>query len=208
MNGFSLVWASPDWETKAVYAAADVLRKARHRASESHNFRFTAGGFDLDDFLGWDREFALLAFASFLFPLMVPSEAPLRRRAFRDDPIGEPVNQSDNALVGLRSFKGADALVIKLARRKNLEGGAFSSALSFLGNIHPVRHALLTGFGRGLGCEFGFALFPSYAKNNSDRHLKFVLRKMDMGMPVVTRLRLFEEGLLRNFYNADRRLPW
>ena len=64
---------------------------------------------------------------------MVPYEAILLRMAFRDDPIGEPVNQSDKALVGVRSFKGAGALLIKMDWRKNLEGGAFPSALVFVG---------------------------------------------------------------------------
>ena len=42
------------------------------------------------------------------------SDALLLRRDFHDDPIWEPVNQSDKALVGVRPFKDVDALVIKM----------------------------------------------------------------------------------------------
>ena len=61
----------------------------------------------------------LLAFISFLFSLRVPSEALQLRRAFHDDPISEPVGQSEKALIGVRKFLGPDALIIKMARRMN-----------------------------------------------------------------------------------------
>ena len=53
---------------------------------------------------------------------MVPSEALLLRRDFRDDPIGAPADQSEKALIGVMSFMETEPLSIKLSWRKNLEG--------------------------------------------------------------------------------------
>lgn len=166
-KGCALLGDSPDCETKAVYAESDVLRKARKGTFKSQNFLFMSGIFNLADFLGCDRAFALLAFISSLFPLMVPSEALLLRRAFRDDPIGEPVNQSEKALVG------RGALSIKLACRKNLEGGRMirrncicevtipRSACPPRGICHRIRDRV----NAGAFCP------PSYNKNNFNRRL-------------------------------------
>ena len=119
----SLLGSPSDCATKAAYAAADGLRKARKGTFKFPNFLFATNISNLVDFLGWDRGFTLLAFVSFLSPLRVPSEALLLRMAFRDEPIGEPVNRPEKALAGVRSFKGVGALVIKMSWRENLEGG-------------------------------------------------------------------------------------
>ena len=58
-----------DWATKAVYAAAEGLRKARKRTSKFPNFLFMADVFDFVEFLGRAIEFALLSFISFYFLL-------------------------------------------------------------------------------------------------------------------------------------------
>ena len=87
-KGRSLLGASPDWATNAVYAASEGLRKSTIWAFKSPNFLFVADISNLVDFLGWGREFAPLAFISFLFPLSVHPDALPLRGAFRDDPIG------------------------------------------------------------------------------------------------------------------------
>ena len=79
--------------------------------------------FALAEFLGWVSEFALFAFISFLFSLRVPSDALQLRRAFRYDPISDPAGKPEKALIGVRVFKGSDALVIKMDWMGNLEGG-------------------------------------------------------------------------------------
>ena len=93
-KGCALLGAPSDWATKAVYSAADGLMKARKGTFKFPNFLFLADIFNLVEFLGWDREFALLAFISFLFSPRVPPEALLLMGAFRGDPIGEPATQS------------------------------------------------------------------------------------------------------------------
>lgn len=80
------------------------------------------GIFKMIDFLSWDREFDQLIFLAF-YPLRVPSEALEILRAFKGDPIGEPVNQCDKGLIGVGTFKGVDVLAIELEWRTNLSGG-------------------------------------------------------------------------------------
>ena len=62
-------------------------------------------------------------FIAFLFPLRVPSETLRLRRAFADDPIAEFADHPANALIGVRRVGAADFLSVKLAWRKNLDGG-------------------------------------------------------------------------------------
>ena len=120
------------------------------------NFLFMADVFDLVEFLGWGSEFALLSFSSFLCPLRVPSDALQLRSAFHDDPIADPVAQSEEALIGVRTFKGQEALVIKMAWRENLEGGRILKRTCICSPDHsqmvPPHPPMGSGrgFGRGL----------------------------------------------------------
>ena len=107
-KGCSLLGSSADWATRVVYAESDCLRKAREGAFEFPNFLLMADIFNLVDFLGWDIEFALLAFAPFLFSLGLPSDALLRSRDFRGDPIGgRLINLRGPLLAFVPSWKGA-----------------------------------------------------------------------------------------------------
>ena len=74
----------------------------------------------------WKRICTLSSHILFI-PLRVPSEAIQLRRAFHDDPISEPVDQPEKALIGVGKFTGSDALVIKMDWGKNLEGGGVYS---------------------------------------------------------------------------------
>lgn len=51
-----------DWATKAVYAAAEGLRKAKKGRFKPLNYLFLEDVLRAVDFLGWGSEFALLSF--------------------------------------------------------------------------------------------------------------------------------------------------
>ena len=121
-KGCSLLGDPSDWATQTVYSAADGLMKAKKGPFKFPNFLFVKDVFALVEFLRSGSEFALVAFIFFLFSIRVPSDALQLRRAFRDDPISEPVDQPEKALIGVRKFMGSESLVIKTAWGKNLEG--------------------------------------------------------------------------------------
>ena len=181
-RGRALLGAPSDWATKAAYASTEGLRKARKGTSKFPNILFMADVFNLSEFSGRCSEFALLASISLLFAPRVPSVALHLRMAFRDDPIAGHVGQSEKALICVRAFKGRDALVIKMAWRKNLEGGCvIKRTCIFCPDLsHPAcppRGVWPRIRGR---INAGSLCFSSYFKNNFNQHLKFVLRKMDL----------------------------
>ena len=54
----------------------------------------------------------------------MPSDARFLRRAPRADPIADCASHDPNAIIGVHRFDESDALVIKLARRRNAAGVA------------------------------------------------------------------------------------
>ena len=99
------------------------LRHAKKTAFQFPNFLYTQDLFAIINFLGWHEEFAQLAFLSFLFSLMIPSEALPMRKAHRHERIEEFIPQNDKVLIGVRPCSKIDCLIIKMSQRKNLSGG-------------------------------------------------------------------------------------
>ena len=89
----------------AVCSEADGLRIEKKGKFKFPNFLPMGDIFKLVEFLGRDREFALLSFISFLCPLGVPPGALLLRGAPRDGPIGVPVSKSEKSLIGRDVFQ-------------------------------------------------------------------------------------------------------
>ena len=75
--------------------------------------------------MGCGGEFAQLCFVAVLFPLRLPKDPLLIKRAFADDMISEFAARPDNARIGVKKCGSLDVLIIKMAFRKNLTGGAF-----------------------------------------------------------------------------------
>ena len=181
-KGCALLGAPSGWATKAVYPAAEGLRKAKKGTFAFANFLFMTDVFSLVGFLGWGSEFALLAFISFLSPLRVPSDALRLRRAFRDDPISEPVGQHEKALIGVRVFKGPGVLVVKTAcGGGHLEGGRMLKPTCVCSHDFPQADPPPHGIWPRTRARIsaGSLCLPSYAKNNFNRQLEFRLRGMD-----------------------------
>ena len=181
-KGCMLAGTDLGWFTPAVKAASDGLRRAKRGQFAFPNFLFTNDLFFIISNLGWERMFCQLIFITFLFSLRVPSEALLLRRAFADDPISEFVSQDEKALIGVRSFRGTDTLIIKLSWRKNLDGGCI------------LKRTCLCNLGSKVGDRIcpphriwplirdrvpaGELIFDQYTKNNFNINLKQVLKKL------------------------------
>ena len=119
---------------------------------------------------------------AFLFSLRVPSEALQLRRAFGDDQIAEFITQNDKALIVVRPFERTAALIIKLSRRQNLDGGCIlrrpllcQTGSKSGARICPPRRIWPLIRERVRPCE----LTPNqFTKNNSNANMELVLRKL------------------------------
>ena len=92
------------------------------------------------------------------------------------------MSQSENGLIGGRSFRGVGALFIKLAWGKNLEGVASSNAHAFAPHSSGRKEAFPP---HGIWTRVrdrtndGALCFPSYNKNNFNMRRKFPLMEMN-----------------------------
>ena len=73
--------------------------------------------------MGGPGIFSQLILISYLFPIRVPPDPRHLRKEISDGTIAEYVAQLTKALAGVRKIDGSDLLIIKLAWRKNLDGG-------------------------------------------------------------------------------------
>ena len=111
------------WDTPAVRTIAAGLENAQDRSFAFPNFLFSKDILVIADHEGLDSPFFQLAFLSYLFSLRVPSETLVIRRAYADDPLTEFIPQPDKALMGIRTYKEHQMLVLKFSFRKNIRGG-------------------------------------------------------------------------------------
>lgn len=107
------------WGAPAVRTVAHGLENAQGRSFAFPNFLFPR---DILTIRG-HSPFFQLTYLSYLFPLVVPSEALMIRRAYADDPLTEFVPQPDKALMGIRRYKDHEMLILKFVFRKNIRGG-------------------------------------------------------------------------------------
>ena len=172
-----------DFETKAVYSAVEGIRKDKRGSFKFPNFLFLSDISKLVDFLGRGREFAVLSFISFLFSLRVPSDSLLLRMDHRDDPNGEPVNQSDKTPIWAGSFMEADSLVLKMAWWEYLGGGCILKRTCVFDSTSSKPRATCPPHGIlpliRVRVQAVALCFPSYDKNNFDRRLESALREME-----------------------------
>ena len=106
--------------------------------------------FKMIDFPCRGREFTQLIFLSCLFPReSSPPEALALRRAFRGDPIGQPVRQNEKGLIWVRTFEGVGALVIKLTWRKNFVRGCILKRIRLCSSKKPGAKAACPPVGLG-----------------------------------------------------------
>ena len=107
-------------------ASAEIakgLRFSQRVPIKLPNFLFTHDIRSIINSLGRRSEFDQICFISYLFPLRVPSESLLMRRAFSDDRVGDCAPQVDKVLIAGRCWKSLDFLTFKMSWRKNLAGG-------------------------------------------------------------------------------------
>ena len=172
----TLMNISTDWCTPAVTAMAKGLEKVMGRSFIFPNFIESADLLRVLRFVKVDTDLGQAFFLSYLFSLRVPSETLRLSRAFRDDRLTEFVPQEDKALIGIRTFKETEVLVIKFSFRKNIRNGCILMRPCLCGaasetalELCPV-HAIWPHIRDRVGA--GGPLFPAYTANIFNRKLK------------------------------------
>ena len=106
-TGCNLVNVSTDWFSSRAKSVAKGLRQARKGMFKFPNFLYSKDIFAIISALGWERMFSQLIFISFLFPLRIPPDALILKRAFGGDPIIEFVPQGEKALIGSGNLRAS-----------------------------------------------------------------------------------------------------
>lgn len=115
---------------------------AKDMRFEFHNF---SRGDDLLTLLRWAKSgspHGLAYFLSYLSLLRVPSETIRRTRAFPDGRVTEFAKQTEEALIGSRTYKTAPALAMEFAFRKNAPSGRTPIRPSLCGETADVAHGI------------------------------------------------------------------
>ena len=112
-----------DWLTPTVKEMSGRLINAQDLSFKFPNFTQSKTLIELLTFLKVDSVMGQACFLSYLFALRVPSETLRLTRAFSDDRLTEFAPQEDKALIGTRSYKATEVLVVKFAFRKNIRNG-------------------------------------------------------------------------------------
>ena len=171
-----------NWDTPAIRTISHGLENSQGRSFAFPNFIFpsallvhTHDGANLALFPGG------LPFLPFL-SLRAPSETLQLQRAFADDPITEFAPQTDKALIGIRTYKDCQLLVIKFAFRKNIRGGCvrFRPCIFFetdprgraLCPIHAIWPLIRNRTAAGA------RLFPEITACSFNRALKAIMPKL------------------------------
>ena len=165
-----------DWLTTGVRSISKGLKKAQDLSFKFPNFIQSA---DLLIILRWvklDSQAGQAYFLSYLFGLRVPSETLRLTRAYSDDRITEFIKQEDKALIGIRTYKTTQVLVVKFAYRKNIRNGcilmrpclcgAASKTATDLCPVHKVWPCISDRV------KAGDPLFPDLTPNTFNRQLK------------------------------------
>ena len=171
-----------EWYSTAVREIARGLKFAKQVSFKFPNFIYTQDLFKIINSLGWEDEFAQLAFISFLFSLRIPSEALVMKRAHRRERLEEFSPQHEQVLIGVRSCSKIDCLIVKMNRRKNLSGGCIlkraclcSDDSSKAKKICPP-HRIWPIIAQRV--NVGGLIFPTHTRHNINRILKFTLSKI------------------------------
>ena len=130
------------WLTQAVKTLAAGLENAQDKSFIFPNFIQSPDLITMLRHIKLDTELGQLCYMAYLFSLRVPSEALTARRAFADDPLLGFVPQEDKALMGVRSYKQTDILVLKFAFRKNLRNGCILKRPCICSEKNPLARLL------------------------------------------------------------------
>ena len=206
-----LVFNSPlDWDTAAVRSVAKGLRSAHRIPFKFPNFLYTQDIFTIINTIGWQSEFAQLCFISFLFSLRVPSEALLMLRAYSDDPIEKFVPQADKVLIGTRSWRGIDCLIVKMSWRKNLSGGCILRRPCLCGDKNPRAQKICPPHRvwplLAERVSSGERVFPSFRKNNVNQLLKLNLRILGFSDGHLYTSKAFRRGSTQELHQSGNSL--
>ena len=106
--------------TPAVKTIATGLENAQDKSFQSPNFIQSKDLIAILRHVKLDNELGHLCFMAYLFSLRVPSEALTARRAFSNDPLMKFTPQEDKALIGIRTYKNTDILVMEFSCRENV----------------------------------------------------------------------------------------
>ena len=112
-----------DWISAATLTISTALANAQVRSFQFPNIVRCNDMVRILRFSPIRGEFGQLAYMSYIFSLLVPSDTIQLVRAFSSDPIAEYKKQDTNALIGVRKHHNTPLLVNKFAFRKNIRNG-------------------------------------------------------------------------------------
>ena len=119
--GQPINWMSPEVKT-----IATGLANAQDKSFQFPNFTQSKDLIAILRHAKLDNELGQLFLMAYLLSLRSPSEALTTRRAFANDPLVQFTPQEDKALIGIRTYKKTDILVMKFPYRGILGTDAFS----------------------------------------------------------------------------------